>query len=312
MKDNKIILVGDGAVGSSFAYAATILGVGRELGIIDINEDKAEGDAMDLSDVLSFSPVKDIYKADYKDCKDAKLVVITAGAPQKEGETRLDLVDKNLKIFKDMIGKIVDSGFDGIFLVASNPVDILTYATWKYSGFPASKIIGSGTTLDSSRFKKEIAKLVGVDPRSVDAYILGEHGDTEFPVWSHTNIGGLPLYEWVKSNETDELALLKTFDKVRNAAYEIIEKKGATFYGIGMTLAKLAQAIINDENSIYPVSVYMDGEYGLNDIFIGSPAVINKDGVKWVIEVPLTDTENERMQESARVLRKTIDNSMVE
>lgn len=310
MKDNKIILVGDGAVGSSFAYACTILGIGRELGIIDINEDKAYGDAMDLSDVLSFSAPKDIYKASYEDCKDAKVVVITAGAPQKPGETRLDLVDKNLKIFKDMIGKIVASGFEGIFLVASNPVDILTYATWKYSGFPANRVIGSGTTLDSSRFKKEIAQLVGVDPRSVDAYIMGEHGDTEFPVWSHTNIGGLPLYEWVKNNETDELALLDTFDKVKNAAYEIIEKKGATFYGIGMALAKLTQAILNDESSIYPLSVYMDGEYGLNNLFISSPAVINKDGIKWVIEVPLTDTENERMQESAQVLKGIIDKTI--
>lgn len=310
MKDNKVILVGDGAVGSSFAYACTILGIGREFGIIDINEDKAYGDAMDLSDVLSFSTPKDIYKASYEDCKDAKVVVITAGAAQKPGETRLDLVDKNLKIFKDMIGQIVDSGFDGIFLVASNPVDVLTYATWKYSGFPANKVIGSGTTLDSSRFKKEIANLVGVDPRSVDAYIMGEHGDTEFPVWSHTNIGGLPIYEWVKNNETDEVALLDAFDKVKNAGYEIIDKKGATFYGIGMALAKLTQAILNDENSIYPVSVYMDGEYRLNDLYISSPAVINKEGIKWVIEVPLTDTEDERMQESAKVLKDIIDNTI--
>lgn len=312
MKDNKVILVGDGAVGSSFAYACTILGIGREFGIIDINENKAQGDAMDLADVLSFSTPKDIYKASYKDCKDAKVVVITAGAAQKPGETRLDLVDKNLNIFKDMIGQIVDSGFDGVFLVASNPVDILTYATWKFSGFPASKVIGSGTTLDSSRLKKEIANLVGVDPRSVEAYILGEHGDTEFPVWSHTNIGGLPLYEWVKNNDTDELALLEAFDKVKNAGYEIIDKKGATFYGIGMALAKLTQAILNDENSIYPVSVYMDGEYGLNDLYISSPAVINKEGIKWVIEVPLTDTENERMQESAKVLKEIIDKSVIE
>ncbi len=310
MKENKIILVGDGAVGSSFAYACTILGIGRELGIIDINEAKAEGDAMDLSDALSFSNPKDIYKATYDDCKDAKVVVITAGMAQKPGETRLDLVDKNLSIFKDMVGKIVASGFDGIFLVASNPVDILTYATWKYSGFPAHKVIGSGTTLDSSRFKKEIAKLVGVDPRSVSAYILGEHGDTEFPVWSHTNIGGLPLYEWVKHNETDEKALLDVFEKVKNSAYEIIDRKGATFYGIGMALAMLTKAILNDENSIYPISAYLDGEYDLYDIFIGSPSIINKDGVKWVIEVPLTDTENERMQESARILKEIIDKTI--
>lgn len=310
MKDSKVILVGDGAVGSSFAYASTILGIGRELGIIDINEKKAEGDAMDLSDVLSFTNPKQIYKADYSDCKDAEVVVITAGIPQKSGESRLDLIEKNLKIFKDMIGQIVDSGFDGIFLVASNPVDILTYATWKYSNFPANKVIGTGTTLDSSRFKKEIANLIGIDPRSVEAFIMGEHGDSEFAVWSHTNVGGMPLYEWVKMHsETDEKELLDTFDKVKNAAYEIIDKKGATFYGIGMALARIVEAIINDQNSVFSTSSYLDGEYGLNDIYIGVPSVIGKDGVKWVLEVPLTDTENERMQQSAKTLKDIIDKS---
>lgn len=310
MKDSKIILIGDGAVGSSFAYASTILGIGREIGIIDINEDKAYGDAMDLSDVLSFTKPKSIYKADYSDCHDAEVVVITAGIPQKDGESRLDLVDKNLKIFKDMVGKIVDSGFDGIFLIASNPVDILTYATWKYSGFPANKIIGTGTTLDSSRFKKEIASLIGIDPRSVDAYILGEHGDSEFAVWSHTNIGGLPLYEWVSANsKVDELALLETFEKTKNAAYEIIKRKGATFYGIGMALARIVESIINDENRVFSTSSYLDGEYGLKDIFIGVPTVIGKDGVKWVIEIPLTDTEKERMESSCETLKNIIDKS---
>ena len=313
MKDSKIILIGDGAVGSSFAYASTILGIGRELGIIDINDDKAFGDAMDLSDALSFSKPKKIYKADYKDCKDAEVVVITAGIPQKKGESRLDLVDKNLKIFKDMIRKVVDSGFCGIFLVASNPVDILTYATWKYSKFPASKVIGTGTTLDSSRFKKEIANLIGIDPRSVDAYIMGEHGDTEFPVFSHTNIGGLPLYEWVKNHsEIDELALLNTFEKTKNAAYEIIEKKGATFYGIGMALARIVEAIINDENAVFSSSSYLDGEYGIRDIYMGVPTVIGKDGAKWVIEVPLTDTENERMETSYKKLKEVIEKSNID
>lgn len=310
MIDSKIILIGDGAVGSSFAYASTVLGIGRELGIIDINEAKAEGDAMDLSDVLSFTKPKDIYKAEYEDCKDAEVVVITAGIPQKDGETRLDLVGKNLSIFKDMVKKVVDSGFDGIFLVASNPVDILTYATWKFSGFPASKVIGTGTTLDSSRFKKEIASLIGIDPRSVDAYIMGEHGDSEFAVWSHTNIGGLPIYEWVRSNSrVDELALLNTFEKTKNAAYEIIKKKGATFYGIGMALARIVESIINDENAVFSTSSYLDGEYGLKDIYIGVPTVVGKDGAKWVIEVPLTDTENERMHESAKTLKDILNKS---
>lgn len=312
MKDSKIILIGTGAVGSSFAYASTLLGVGRELGIIDINEDKVEGEVMDLTDAISFTKPKNIYKADYSDCKDAEVVVITAGAAQKEGETRLDLVDKNLSIFKDMIGKVVKSGFDGIFLVASNPVDILTYATWKYSGFPASKVIGTGTTLDSSRFKKEIAGLIGIDPRSVEAFIMGEHGDTEFPVWSHTNIGGLPIYEWVKNqSELDEKALLDTFEKSKNAAYEIIKKKGATFYGIGMALTALVRAIIDDENSVYSTSSYLKGEYGLDDIYLGVPTIIGKDGAKWVIEVPLTDIEKENMDKSAKTLKDIIDKSHI-
>lgn len=312
MKDSKIILIGTGAVGSSFAYASTLLGVGRELGIIDINEDKVEGEVMDLTDAISFTKPKNIYKADYSDCKDAEVVVITAGAAQKEGETRLDLVDKNLSIFKDMIGKVVKSGFDGIFLVASNPVDILTYATWKYSGFPASKVIGTGTTLDSSRFKKEIAGLIGIDPRSVEAFIMGEHGDTEFPVWSHTNIGGLPIYEWVKNqSELDEKALLDTFEKSKNAAYEIIKKKGATFYGIGMALTALVRAIIDDENSVYSTSSYLKGEYGLDDIYLGVPTIIGKDGAKWVIEVPLTDIEKENMDKSAQTLKDIIDKSHI-
>ena len=310
MKDSKIILIGTGAVGSSFAYASTLLGVGRELGIIDINEEKVEGEVMDLTDAISFTKPKNIYKADYSDCKDAEVVVITAGAAQKEGETRLDLVDKNLAIFKDMIGKVVDSGFDGIFLIASNPVDILTYATWKYSGFPASKVIGTGTTLDSSRFKKEIAGLIGIDPRSVEAFIMGEHGDTEFPVWSHTNIGGLPIYEWVRNqSELDEKALLDTFEKSKNAAYEIIKKKGATFYGIGMALTALVRAIIDDENSVYSTSSYLKGEYGLDDIYLGVPTIIGKDGAKWVIEIPLTDIEKENMDKSAQTLKDIIDES---
>lgn len=310
MKDSKIILIGTGAVGSSFAYASTLLGVGRELGIIDINEDKVEGEVMDLTDAISFTKPKNIYKADYSDCKDAEVVVITAGAAQKEGETRLDLVDKNLAIFKDMIGKVVESGFDGIFLIASNPVDILTYATWKYSGFPASKVIGTGTTLDSSRFKKEIAGLIGIDPRSVEAFIMGEHGDTEFPVWSHTNIGGLPIYEWVRNqSELDEKALLDTFEKSKNAAYEIIKKKGATFYGIGMALTALVRAIIDDENSVYSTSSYLKGEYGLDDIYLGVPTIIGKDGAKWVIEIPLTDIEKENMDKSAQTLKDIIDKS---
>lgn len=307
---NKIILVGDGAVGSSYAFALTLLGVGRELGIIDVNKDKADGDAMDLSDALSFTAPKDIYAANYDDCKDADIVVITAGLPQKPGETRLDLVEKNLKILKDIVTSVVSSGFNGIFVVASNPVDILTYATWKYSGFNANRVIGTGTMLDSSRLRKEIAELSKVDPRSVHAYIMGEHGDSEFAVWSHANIGGLPIDEWVKHNKVDENSLLSSFNKVRDAAYEIINKKGATFYGIAAAMANLTKAILNNENSIYSVSAYLRGEYGHEDIYVGVPAIINANGVKTVLEIPLTDNEQERMDESVQILKDIIDKSM--
>ncbi|WP_373836985.1 L-lactate dehydrogenase, partial [Jeotgalibaca arthritidis] len=269
----KIILIGDGAVGSSYAFALVTQNIGRELGIIDMNVAKTEGDAIDLSDALAFTSPKHIFAATYDDCKDADLVVLTAGAAQKPGETRLDLISKNLKIFKSIIDQIMATGFDGIFLVATNPVDILTYATWKFSGLPASRVIGSGTSLDSARFRQEIARKVNVDARNVHAYILGEHGDTEFPVWSHANIGGLQLYEWIKQNDetVDEDELLEVFYSVRDAAYHIIEKKGATFYGIAVSLARITKAIFNDENAILPLSVYLDGEYGQHDVFIGVP-----------------------------------------
>ena len=310
----KIILIGDGAVGSSYAFALVTQNIGRELGIIDMNVAKTEGDAIDLSDALAFTSPKHIYAATYADCKDADLIVLTAGAAQKPGETRLDLISKNLKIFKSIIDQVMATGFDGIFLVATNPVDILTYATWKFSGLPASRVIGSGTSLDSARFRQEIARKVNVDARNVHAYILGEHGDTEFPVWSHANIGGLQLYEWIKQNDetVNEDELLEVFYSVRDAAYRIIEKKGATFYGIAVSLARITKAIFNDENAILPLSVYLDGEYGQHDVFIGVPAVINRDGIRKAIEIPLTDVEKGNLQHSADTLRKVIKDSFAE
>lgn len=310
----KIILIGDGAVGSSYAFALVTQNIGRELGIIDMNIAKTEGDAIDLSDALAFTSPKHIYAATYADCKDADLIVLTAGAAQKPGETRLDLISKNLKIFKSIIDQVMATGFDGIFLVATNPVDILTYATWKFSGLPASRVIGSGTSLDSARFRQEIARKVNVDARNVHAYILGEHGDTEFPVWSHANIGGLQLYEWIKQNDetVDEDELLEVFYSVRDAAYRIIEKKGATFYGIAVSLARITKAIFNDENAILPLSVYLDGEYDQHDVFIGVPAVINRDGIRKAIEIPLTDVEKGNLQHSADTLRKVIKDSFAE
>lgn len=304
----KIIVVGNGAVGSSYTFALVTQNIAQEIGIIDIDKDKAEGDAIDLSHALAFTSPKKIYAANYSDCHDADIVVITAGAAQKPGETRLDLVNKNLKIFKIIVEEIVASGFDGIFLIATNPVDILTYATWKFSGFPKHKVIGSGTSLDSARFRQSIAELVGVDARNVHGYILGEHGDTEFPVWSHANVAGLQIYEWVKDHpETDEEELVNLFFNVRDAAYTIIEKKGATFYGIAVALARITKAILNDENAVLPLSVYLNGHYGLEDIFIGAPAIVNRRGIQNVIEIPLTDAEKEKYHYSAEKLKEVMD-----
>lgn len=306
----KVILVGDGAVGSSYAFALVTQNIAQEVGIVDIDKNKTEGDAIDLSHALAFTSPKKIYSADYSDCHDADLVVITAGAAQKPGETRLDLVNKNLKIFKSIIGSIVESGFDGIFLVASNPVDILTYATWKFSGFPKNRVIGSGTSLDSARFRQAIAELTDVDARNVHAYILGEHGDTEFPVWSHANIAGLQIEEWVKNHpEVNEEELVNIFFGVRDAAYTIIEKKGATFYGIAVALARITKAILNDEDAILPLSVYLDGKYGQKDIYIGAPAIVNAQGISDVIEIPLNDAEKEKMNQSASALKKVLDDA---
>lgn len=308
LKDHqKVILVGDGAVGSSYAFALVTQNIAQEVGIIDINTKKTEGDALDLTDALAWTSPKKIYAATYDDAHDADLVVITAGAPQKPGETRLDLVHKNLKINREVVTAIVNSGFNGIFLVAANPVDILTYATWKFSGFPKERVVGSGTSLDSARFRQKIAELVGVDARNVHAYILGEHGDSEFPVWSHANVGGLQIYEWVKNNpDVDEEAMVNLFFGVRDAAYTIIEKKGATFYGIAVALARITRAILNDENAIFPLSVYLDDMYGQKDVYIGAPAVVNAQGVQQVIEIPLTDSEQDRMNASASELKQIL------
>ncbi|WP_071130558.1 L-lactate dehydrogenase [Enterococcus timonensis] len=310
IKHQKVILIGDGAVGSSYAFALVTQDIAQEIGIVDINKKKTEGDAQDLSHALAFTTPKKIYSAEYSDAKDADLVVITAGAPQKPGETRLDLVNKNLKIIKSIVEEVVASGFNGIFLVAANPVDILTYAVWKFSGFPKERVIGSGTSLDSARFRQAIAELVGADARNVHAYILGEHGDTEFPVWSHANVAGLQIYEWVKDRpEVDQEQLVNLFFGVRDAAYTIIEKKGATFYGIAVALARITKAILNDENSVLPLSVYLDGQYGQEGIFIGAPAILNREGIREVIEIPLSDSERDRMDASAAQLKEVLESA---
>ena len=306
----KVVLVGDGAVGSSYAFAMAQQGIAEEFAIVDIIKKRTEGDALDLEDATAFTAPKSIYSADYDTCKDADLVVITAGAPQKPGETRLQLVDKNLKIIKSVVEPIVKSGFDGVFLVAANPVDILTYAVQKFSGFPKNKVVGSGTSLDSARLRVALAKKFHVDPRDVSANIMAEHGDSEFAAFSSATIGGKPLLDMAKEQGVSEDDLLKIEDDVRNKAYEINNRTGATFYGVATALMRISRAILRDENSVLPVGAPLNGEYGLKDIYIGTPAVVNASGIERVIEVPLNDREKKAMADSAAALAEVAKNGL--
>lgn len=306
---NRVALIGTGFVGSSYAFALLNQGVTEELVLIDINKEKSEGDAMDLNHGLPFAPSRTkIWFGDYSDCKDADLVVLTAGANQKPGETRLDLVEKNTAIFKGIVGSIMSSGFDGIILVATNPVDILTYAVWKFSGLPKERVIGSGTILDTARFRYLLGDYFDVDTRNVHAYIIGEHGDTELPVYSHADIAGTSISEWTKNkvgfNQSD---LNDIFLNVRDAAYHIINRKGATYYGIAMGLVRLTKAILGNENSVLTVSAYLDGQYGQEDIFIGVPAVVNRNGIREVVELDLNKEEQEKFAHSVSVLKQTME-----
>lgn len=306
----KVVLVGDGAVGSSYAYAMVQQGLAEEFAIIDLSKERTEGDALDLEDATPFTAPKLVYAADYDTCKDADLVVITAGAPQKPGETRLDLVDKNMKIMKSIIEPIKASGFDGIILVAANPVDILTYAAQKFSGFPKHKVISSGTSLDSARLRVALAKKFNVSPVDVMANILGEHGDTEFAAYSSATIGGKPLLDMAKEAGVSMDELLQIEDEVRHKAYEIINRKGATYYGVATALMRISRAILRDENAVLPVAAPMNGEYGLDDIYIGTPAIINAQGIDRVIEVPLDERETKAMAASAKTLKEIASTGM--
>ncbi len=302
---NRVVVVGTGYVGSSYAFALMNQGIADELVLIDLNKDKTMGDVMDLNHGKVFAPQPtNIWMGDYEDCAQADLVVICAGGNQKPGETRLDLVDKNLKIFKSVVDSVMDAGFDGIFLVATNPVDILTYATWKFSGLPKERVIGSGTILDTARFRFLLGDYFKVAPTNVHAYIIGEHGDTELPVWSHAEVGSIPIRQLIEKNDRyKEEDLEEIFTNVRDAAYHIIEKKGATYYGIAMGLVRITRAILHNENAILTVSSYLDGEYGEDNIYIGVPAVINRGGVREVMEMQLNEEEQQQFHHSVNVLK---------
>ena len=308
----KVVMIGCGFVGSASAFALMQSGLFSEMVLIDMDHDRAEGEAMDISHGLPFARPMKIYAGDYDDISDASIIIITAGANQKPDETRLDLVQKNTAIMRSIIREIKSRDFGGILLIVSNPVDILTYVALKESGYPANRVIGSGTVLDTGRLKYEVGQHLGVDSRSVHAFIIGEHGDSELAAWSSATVSGLPINDFyeLRGHFNHEEATEKIFENVKNSAYEIIEKKRATYYGIAMAVKRICEAIVRDEESILPISSYMNGEYGLEDVVLSMPAVVGANGVEKVIPVPLSDEELGRLQESAETLKniaKTIE-----
>lgn len=309
MDRSKVVIVGTGFVGMTYAYALLNQGAAEELVLIDVDHRKAEGEAMDLNHGLAFAPRKmSIRAGNYDECKDAGLVVITAGVNQKEGETRTHLLNRNAAIIKSVVQNIMASGFDGILLVASNPVDTLAYVAWKESGMDKSRVIGSGTSLDTARLRYEISSYVHIDPRNVHAYILGEHGDSEFVLWSNANIAAKPIMDVVDSMDEIEFSDLdRIYQNVRDAAYEIISRKKATYYGIGMALVRITTAIFNNENRIMPISVLNDGVYDCDpNVYIGLPAVLNRQGVHHIVKFSLSDGEKKKLKKSADIIRKNL------
>lgn len=296
---NKVVVIGCGNVGMSYVYALlNQRSKVNEVALIDLDTKRVEGEAMDLNHCLAFAPDKmNIHMGTYEDCCDAKIVVIAAGATQKVGETRMDLIYKNSKIFKDIIGKVVEAGFHGIFLVATNPLDVMTYLTYKYSGFSTHKVIGTGTSLDTARLRYLIGEKLGIGPKNIHAYVMGEHGDSEFVPWTNATVGLQNINKFLSDDE-----MMQISEEVKNAGYEIIERKGATYYGIGMCLVSITNAILGDLNSIITVSTY-DKD---NDVYVGLPTILDKNGAKGRVFVDLTDEEEEKLQHSIDVIKEAI------
>lgn len=304
----KVVLIGTGMVGMSFAYALVNQGgICNELVLIDVNKERANGEAMDLNHGLAFAKSNmKIYAGDYKDCKDADIIVIAAGVAQKEGETRLDLLQRNTEVFRSIIGPVVKSGFDGIFLVATNPVDIMTRVTYELSRFGASRVIGTGTSLDTARLRYLLGDYLTVDPKNIHAYVIGEHGDSEFVPLSQVMFATKHITEMLEDKNNDYCLedMEKIEEQVRTAAYKIIEAKRATYYGIGMAITRIVKAILGDENSVLTVSAKLCGEYECRNAFIGVPCIIGRNGIKEIVELSLTDDEKTKFRNSVDVLEK--------
>ena len=301
--NRKVVLIGAGMVGMSYAYSLLNQNACDELALIDLDKKRAEGEAMDLNHGLAFSAANmKIYAGEYEDCKDADIVVICAGVAQKPGETRLALLKRNAKVFRSIIEPVTASGFDGIFLVATNPVDIMTKITYVLSGFNPRKILGTGTALDTARLRYLLGEYLRVDPRNIHAYVFGEHGDSEFVPWSQAQLATKSILQLCDENpEIDRERLKEIENEVQGAAYKIIEAKNATYYGMAMT--RITRAIFGDENSVLTVSAMLKGEYGQSDVFSGVPCIINKNGVQRVLKLALTQEELGRLEQSCNVLK---------
>jgi L-lactate dehydrogenase len=306
MKKGKVVLVGTGFVGMSMAYSMLNRGGINELVLIDIDKDKTIGEEMDLSHGLPFAPQKMVIKAgDYDECKDAQVVVITAGIAQKPGQTRLELAETNTRIMKSITKSIMASGFNGIIIVASNPVDLMTYVVSKVSGLPKNQVFGSGTVLDTARLRYLMSDYLKVSSKNIHAYIMGEHGDSSFVPWEHAYVGCKKIKDVMEDNNHPMEDLEKIHKDVINAAYEIINKKKATYYGIGMSLNRLVRAVLDNENSILTVSTYLkDGQYGQDDIYIGVPAIINSNGIRELVDLELNEEEQAKLDNSCRIIKE--------
>jgi L-lactate dehydrogenase len=304
----RVSIIGAGNVGATIAYALLIDGLAAEIVLIDSNRAKAEGEAMDLNHAAPFTHATRIWAGDYPDCAGSAVTVLTAGSAQKPGETRLDLVKRNASIFKQIVPEVIRHNPDGIILVATNPVDVLTYAAWKISGLAYGRVIGTGTILDTARFRYLISQHLEVDPRSVHAYIVGEHGDSEVPLWSLANIAGMQLLDFCKVNckEFDRQTMDEIFIQTRDAAYYIIERKGATYYAIASGVSRLLEAILRDQSTVLSVSSLIDGPYGVSDVCLSLPSVVDRGGVERVLKLELNLEEAQRLRRSAEVMKRTI------
>lgn len=307
INSRKVAIVGCGMVGAATAYTLMQHGLFSEMVLVDVDRNRAEGEAMDINHGMTFAAPMDIYAGSYDDVTDAAIIVVTAGAGQKPGETRLDLVKKNAGILRSIIPEIAKRDYEGILLIVANPVDILTHVAQKMSGLPRNRVFGSGTVLDTARLKFLLGRHLDVDNRNIEAYIIGEHGDGEIPVWSSASVGGVSIHDFceMRGFYNHEKAMEQIADSVKNSAYEIIEKKKATYYGIAMGVQRICSAIVRDEKSILPVSIYLNGEFGLTGATLSLPAIVGKDGIEKIVPISLSEGEQKALARSAQILKDT-------